>query len=1799
MATPILKILTAASIGITAAYTFKRLAFPSPKNKYFPENAQSKFRRKNDFADVIVELEEKTGTNIQRTAKKTSEYAIWSDNSSKVERGVFSGTKNDFYAYVQKNIVFVRIYNSKVAPSNNCNKQYGFGICGSIMAFNLHAIDMKEVNTLVIWRNYLLVGEDDVHFTVKISPSDIYSLGNDLCFIDIGSQFTFRDMSKIIPTGIIEEASGYICTSDIHAKYGKNMPVSDAHGDFVMEHFYMYEYEHSRGHCGLPLMLELTSNKWVVAGIHMGGSEATETALSTPITRSMCLDIHKKFALMIPHSSPHTDLQLSVEPHKHSSMLRLPPGTNINYVGTLPGNVLMNQKSKLTRSCLKIKDLDLLFATLGHTNSSDFVRPYMSPAKVKGIWLNPYDVTLKKMDTCEVPIDRDTMRLVVGIYADRICTMLKDRGIHSLSPLPMEDALNGFHDNDFMRRMNFSTSPGFGYEESRKCDLVYIDDEDHFVEANELLTEKVSVLINVYLDGNKSDTIINCCCKDEARLSSKVLKGATRLFYCSPIEAIVVARMYLMPFYSLMCEFNDIFCCAIGLNTHMAMDEFYTDLTEFSTLIFEGDYSGYDTSMPAEISRGAASVVIDVCERMGYNEEALTVVRGLLSDGLTPILNMNKDIFVKPGVQPSGKYATAEDNCIKNMIIILYVFYSMPECQDMDFFEFVFMRTYGDDVIGSVKKEIIKLFNIMTFSKGCEDYLNIKFTSSDKGDTKDLFLSPEECSFLKRMFKYHSALERYVGILDLDSCYKTLQWFIPSKSVTTAIQRRDTYNSVLREVYFHCDSSDVYDDFRNTLISLVVKRRADISEYSLEMDLVTYEGLTTAYTDGELLEVKEDEPFAYIGPIVTESSSEDDLRGLLPVNRKISTHSIHTDGVVSMDHKRHALFTNKNTLENAREEFLDERKTLAYDLEESSKHIGFFGTTAEFRQSYSFKDRHLLPKEREWLSMSQRLDDIDDTIALIDRKIRKRTARIRTESGTVVNEQEQGGDVFDTKENFSDMAGADTDYEVIGYSVYPNVGQDAVLGVEDFISRPVEITSGTISVGSHLNLVLKIWALFFSNPAVRAKLRQFAYIRCDLCVKIIFSASPFHYQEIIVSYQPHAGRNENLIQHESVILAYGVRALKLNYLSQAKGSRRISVSNNRPLVMNCAYINHKPAMRLYNTSAAALGSATDFADIEDMGSLYINSVNVLRSASSVSTDISYNVYAWAENVEMGPPTSSILTIVTESGDERETGPVERFFSGASNIANMAVMIPPLAPFALASSLFFKGLSLGSAIFGWARPILVTNPIFTKNRPFANGCQAIGAETGKRLTLDPKQELTIDPRIAGVDVDELIIGDMAKIPTYLTSFTWDESDVAMVDVLWSCGVTPQLASFATDFAGKFVFQPTASCFAVQPFAWWNGDVVIDLKIVCSSYHRGKLLIRWEPNVNQIVLSEADIDLNKNFIKVIDIQETQDISFCIEWGQVVPWLQVLPPTTLNSIYGGSINIATLENFLNGYITITPFTELTSPDMDGVSVNVYVSCDNLRVNFHSGANMPTSRILTESAGESSCEVMCEPLNPSTASTDNISLHYFGEEPFSFRSLLKRYVTMETVITVAPAVTTHTLSRTDNNMPNIYPAFGSSTFSPTLYGYLRYAFMGIRGSIRNRRSLREYDTGVNYGEMNRVVVKLAGSTNVFLGNTVWTSSQPTMTPNGSVVFVPHTNGGVEYDTPFYSNNLYCYSFADNLVGASPVGSFNEFWVRQHTIEFELDTINPGETVICSRDVATGEDFSFFRFNGGVLYSN
>lgn len=781
--------------------------------------------------------------------------------------------------------------------------------------------------------------------------------------------------------------------------------------------------------------------------------------------------------------------------------------------------------------------------------------------------------------------------------------------------------------------------------------------------------------------------------------------------------------------------------------------------------------------------------------------------------------------------------------------------------------------------------------------------------------------------------------------------------------------------------------------------------------------------------------------------------------------------------------------------------------------------------------------------------------------------------------------------VSDVHQNLEDVGGEVKD-DVIFHKSHNHMIKSDDFTMKGYLERPVQIAALSISLDSDVDLAFNIWDLFLADPVVRAKLRNFAFLRTDLKVRLAISGTPFHYGRLLVAYEPFPTMNPYLSSFGPTF-----RQERLRYLSQAPGAKTMDVRENTPLEMSIPYVSPLPVGRLYNDSTLVMASGDNYDDFTGLGTLYVSTLNQIKGVTATATNVFLYIYVYAENIMLHGATGSVGQIVSES-DERERGPMHKIASGALKISQVLEQIPMINPIAKASSIGLSALKNISALFGWSYPTLVSKPERYRPEPFQNGAQIIGVDTGKRITLDPKQELHVDPRICAVEEDELTIASITGREGYLDTFTWSPGDLSLTDIIWQSAVTPRANKSFTGATEYIV--PTPLSFASMPFKYWRGKIKFRFEIVASNFHRGKIMFVYEPNIRQFGLISTALNVNKQYAKVIDIQETQSVEFEIDWNFPRPFCKNLPLSAIGSTVGTQYaDTASFAECANGIIFVTPFTEIQSPDGSGISINVFVSGAEVIFNRFTDEFMPVEGNPVSESDDSDItrDFSTMGINSNLSDIDDISAHYFGEAPLSFRALLKRFTVSTELIALSSVPGSYNSTWL---IGPVYPTAPVSTsFAVTvpntagetgkaLYFYLKHAFLAMRGGMRRRVFFQRGNHSVDDTNVYASLQPDSTSTSAYALGSVVSAGFANM--DGTVAYVTKTNGGVEFELPCYTNNLFLWAVNDDPWDASlsvmdPNGS------RGYNVFCNYSGTTDNCKVI--EHFATGEDFTFMRWLG------
>lgn len=638
---------------------------------------------------------------------------------------------------------------------------------------------------------------------------------------------------------------------------------------------------------------------------------------------------------------------------------------------------------------------------------------------------------------------------------------------------------------------------------------------------------------------------------------------------------------------------------------------------------------------------------------------------------------------------------------------------------------------------------------------------------------------------------------------------------------------------------------------------------------------------------------------------------------------------------------------------------------------------------------------------------------------------------------------------------FNDTGKGDSDGFSVDYDDLVSADAAEGAGLAEFLSRPVRIHSFTWNESDAIGTTQTIrpWHLFFNNTNVKFRTNNFGFIRCNLKIKVMINASPFYYGSMRVAYQPLPTFVPTTIINDAAQRWFIP-------LSQRPGIW-LSPEKNEGGEMILPFFYHKNWLEIQN--------AVDFTDFGLLN--FVNYTQLDSANGTTGTGVSIQVYAWAEDVHISGPS---VGLAMQSQDEYGQGPVSRIASTVGSVAGALKKIPVIGKFATATEIGAKAIGGIAKLFGFTNVPVIENVMPYKPNAFPPLASTEIGYPVEKLTLDAKNELSIDPGVLGLPAeDELAISYIAQKESYLTSFNWTGTDA--IDTLkFTSLVTPWLLD-NDGVANQTKFYMTPMAHVSYPFRHWRGDIIFKFKFIASKYHKGRVRISFDPqgytatNLQNTVITSGIV-----YTQIVDLETDTEVEFRIPYQQAVSWL-LLDDGLTDKLWatGTSPGLTLDDTKRNGLITLRVLTVLTSPQaISSIPVQVFVrAADNFEL--ANPSEFPSN--FTPFAIQSQDEVMGD------ATTEYVPERYrvnFGECVRSLRPLMRRS-NYHTTLWINGAVTDawrellYNFTRfpkyygydpagIDSAKGTLVPAsnFPFSFNQATIYNWMAPAYLGQRGS-------------------------------------------------------------------------------------------------------------------------------------------
>jgi len=769
------------------------------------------------------------------------------------------------------------------------------------------------------------------------------------------------------------------------------------------------------------------------------------------------------------------------------------------------------------------------------------------------------------------------------------------------------------------------------------------------------------------------------------------------------------------------------------------------------------------------------------------------------------------------------------------------------------------------------------------------------------------------------------------------------------------------------------------------------------------------------------------------------------------------------------------------------------------------------------------------------------------------------------------------------------------------------------LSLSAFLARPFRIRSFSWNPSVTFNEDFNPWNDFLTRTNVVEKIKYYRLIRGTLHVKFVLNGSKFHYGRLVACYEPLPNSKGFYSQFPTAI----INTMSLMALTQRPCSY-LDPCTSQGAEMILPFIFPKDAIDLVT------------AEYEDMGSMRMFEIASLKTVGEVTSAIvPVVVYAWMTDVTLSVPTRlAPASLAPQSGDEYGTGPISRPASILSSLAGKLKNVPYIGKYALATQMAAGTTAEVARAFGYSRPTDIVQPqIFRRVITGQMACTNV-PDTSVRLSLDAKQEITVDPRTAGASSeDQMSIEYIARKEAYIGRGEWSET-TAMQDKIFSAKVTPKIfVNEAGETEGERI-QTSPCGMLCGLFNFWRADMVYRFSVPKSAFHVGRLRIVYEPTVGSA--TSVFNDDNVRYSWIMDLQDSNEIEIKIGWATGTNYLHLHTTGALiysasqDPVEGASYDLQCINGILEVFVE-TPLRTPNSTTSHPVSLLVFAHAENLElaepndqcftVYGHSPVLLPQSGDSPDEAIEEEAAEQHEVAN--IISPDLSMFIFFGERVVSIRQLLKRYCRSSTSYLSAPTTSGNlsadiSLRRPSfplymgsyTGLPNgtvttvATPPFLGQTFAYTTpLNWFTPCYVGWRGAIRWKKILNKSANTVPRFDQLQVALGRDLGYGIQLAYHAFgtqTQQQLASSPCFSGSTMNAVQEPLEFEVPYYNHLRFSPARDYGVWQTSAESQLNPTEFRRAKQSFRVRYTTPISAIAYANlesYVAAGEDFSLFMF--------
>jgi len=1058
-------------------------------------------------------------------------------------------------------------------------------------------------------------------------------------------------------------------------------------------------------------------------------------------------------------------------------------------ITTIPQSIYANNKSRIRKSLLHNK----VYETTKKPAYLGFV-PHLNEHVI--------NIALRKYITPSVGCNVDQRAIVLGFLKHNF----KPEG--QCKKLSHEVSIRGIEGDDWIKPINRSSSAGwpFVHFTKKKGKKEFLGVDDDWIYDHPLVIKLLDDYKDKTLRNERPACYFTATSKDELRPIEKVEKGKTRSFAAAPLHYVILFRQYYLDLFAHIMRHRIYNSSLVGVNPYS--DEW--DVVKMvlcsvaspdSKQFIAGDYTNYDGTLNTDV----LWVIHEFIESCYNRDDDEKKISQMLWMELVSSRHISGNVVIQmPRGMPSGNPGTAIINTLfGSAIVYLALFEILDDIGTLEAFNIQENLTdhykgifYGDDNIISFSDKLSSLIQPTDLQNQLSKY-GLIYTTELKDDTAFTYRNLHEISILKRKFLFDKTQRAWLAPLELASIMEPLNWDKCNANNITECEDQMKMNArlAIRELSLHPES--VFDEWSRKIIEV-----CEDNQLILVPD---------CYFTQKVLRrmVRKSDQLFYFGDIDEEEDYEQNGEP------ELQPQIWKNDGMHIYAGSRHSGSPTEELQQTTMFQFCP------------TKHMYSRTATTEGKNMVA--------------AYSQETEEVGE-IPFTDT-----TSEVVTTGKEIIAFSTVEAPVVDTVPAHQELPG-----ELKG-----NFSESREHDIQSILCREYLFDQFSIPVGGLTGDVIKSWnvlELLISQTNVLEKVKGFAYLRGEIFVRLEFAVQPFVSGGLILSYYPDVS-DETRQSRQADILQ----------LSQTPNVQ-MSLPSSQTLQVRVPFISPWTARNL-QTGTGSIGNVT----LSRITPSAILSVNVSAYISGYMMNVSYPTYAdtflaattiqeqidrlkaqleVANARDFGPLPREVVqlrnmpvkhVLQTEATRMRKEGVVSGLINQVGNVATAASGLPIVGSVASAAAPILKMGSKLLGAFGLSKPQSEDTIKAIKWKPGDHHLTSQGVIPGHVLSVDQGQAVTMKPGEFGSEIDEMSVEAICRAPAILSVFAWSTSNVAGT-VLYNA---PCCISQAKS-AGSNVVYLTHQAWVAQLCQLWLADLIFDLDVYGTQFHKGKLRFIFTPN-----------------------------------------------------------------------------------------------------------------------------------------------------------------------------------------------------------------------------------------------------------------------------------------------------------------------------------------------------------------